>query len=431
MKIKSKPIIFATIVVLLLYLIILNLKCRPIIVGDTLVNLQSGILERREDITEFNVPEGIKYIGAFAFYGCTSLENVTLPDTVKSIRWEAFCNCINLEEIVLPDSLEVIENGAFLNCESIKKIKLQQKLTIIEDNTFSGCTSLESIDFPQNLDEIGVSAFSNCESLKEVNLPDDISNIEYEAFRGCMNLSKVKLPQNIKSIDKTSFNGTAFINKIKADENGCIYYGNVLLKCLSLKEHIDVKNTTRIIMGGAFEDNKKIKEVILPEGIIGIGDYVFKGCDNLESINLSSNIERIGMDSFENTKYLNNMSTDEYGCKYVGNLLLAYVDREINEIKIKEGTKLIAGNVFYNTENIKEIYIPKSVQYIGDQAFSMCSNIEKVEFEEGSKLESIENYMFFSSSLRVINLPHSLKKISRHAFGICNNLETIIIPENV
>ena len=137
------------------------------------------------------------------------------------------------------------------------------------------------------------------------------------------------------------------------------------------------------------------------------------------------------MGSFEDTKYLNNISVDENGCKYVGSLLLTYIDKGVDKIKVKDGTKLIAGNAFYNAENIKEVYIPKSVQYIGDQAFCRCYNIEKVEFEKDSKLESIENYMFFSSGLRVINLPHSLKKISRHAFGICNNLETIIIPENV
>ena len=125
---RSKQFIVAIIVVLLLYLIISNLKCRPIISGDTLVKLQSGILEKREDITEFDVPEGIKYIGAFAFYGCTNLKNVTLPDTVKIIREKAFCNCISLEEIILPNSLERIENGAFLNCKSLKNIKLPEKL---------------------------------------------------------------------------------------------------------------------------------------------------------------------------------------------------------------------------------------------------------------------------------------------------------------
>jgi len=430
-KPKSKQITFAVILVLLLYLIISNLKCRPIISGDTLVKLQSGILERREDITEFNVPEGIKYIGAFAFYGCTSLENVTLPSTVESIRWKAFCNCINLEEINLPDGLEVIENGAFLNCESIKKIKLPQKLTIIEDNTFSDCTSLESIDFPQNLDEIGVSAFSNCESLKEVNLPDEISNIKYDAFQGCTNLEKVKLSKNIKSVSKGIFEGTAFIDKIKADENGCIYWENVLLRCLPLKEYIEIKGNTRVIAGGAFEDNKIIKKVSLPNELIGISTSAFGNCENLEDMNLPSSIERIGIESFENTKYLNNLPTDDYGCRYVGSLLLAYADKGVDKIKIKDGTKLIAGNTFHDAKSIKEVYIPRSVQYIGDQAFSFCSNIEKVEFEEDSKLESIERYVFQNcSSLRNINLPKNLKKILHWTFVLCD-FKTIRIPENV
>ena len=427
---KSKQIIVAVIVVLLLHLIISNLKCRPIISGDTLVNLQSGIIERREDITEFNVPEGIKYIGAFAFYGCTSLENVTLPDTVKSIRWEAFCNCINLEEINLPESLEIIEGEAFRNCKSLKNINLPQEITMIEDETFSDCTSLETINFSRNLDEIGVGAFSNCQSLKEVVLPDNVTIIGYQAFHECTNLEKVKLSKNIKFISEEVFEGTAFIGKIKADENGCIYLENVLLKSLPLKEQVEIKEGTRVIAGGAFEDNKIIKKVSLPNELIGIGDRGFYNCENLEDIDLTSDIESIGIGAFVNTKYLRRLSEDEYGCKYTENILLTYTDKDISKIKIKDGTRLIAGNAFYGIDSIKEVYIPNSVRYIGVQAFESCHNLEKVEFEEGSRLETIERDIFSGSGLRVINLPQSLKKISHYAFGLCD-FESIRIPENV
>ena len=349
---RSKQFIVAIIVVLLLYLIISNLKCRPIISGDTLVKLQSGILEKREDITEFDVPEGIKYIGAFAFYGCTNLKNVTLPDTVKIIREKAFCNCISLEEIILPNSLERIENGAFLNCKSLKNIKLPEKMIIIEGNTFSGCTLLENIDLPQKLTEIKTSAFEDCKSLRKLVLPNSIKSIENYAFKNCSSLEEIKAPENIKSIGEDIFEGTAFLTQAQTEEDGGIYWGRVLLKYTLLKESVKIKKFTKVIAAKAFRDNKTIKNIELPEGLLEIGNTAFAYCESLEDINLPTSIEKVGLDIFEGTKYLKKLQVDEYGCKYSENILLEYKTKGIDKIKIRENTRIIAGNVFYKAEDI-------------------------------------------------------------------------------
>ena len=92
----------------------------------------------------------------------------------------------------------------------------------------------------------------------------------------------------------------------------------------------------------------------------------------------------------------------------------------------------IAPLVFWNPEYLKSLTIPTTVTYICDYAFSNCSNLEKVIFEEGSQLKTIDRCAFFDcSSLKEIELPESLEVMTGLTFWRCSSLESIHIPENV
>ena len=57
------------------------------------------------------IPEGVKKIGASAFYWCTNLKSVTLPSTLEFIDSDAFSLCENLSEIIIPDNLTKLKWG--------------------------------------------------------------------------------------------------------------------------------------------------------------------------------------------------------------------------------------------------------------------------------------------------------------------------------
>lgn len=42
---------------------------------------------------EIIIPEGVREIASYAFYGCSSLEKLTIPETVNIIGEYAFENC--------------------------------------------------------------------------------------------------------------------------------------------------------------------------------------------------------------------------------------------------------------------------------------------------------------------------------------------------
>ena len=61
----------------------------------------------------------VKYIGASAFSGCTSLKSITIPDSVTSISYNAFYNCLNLTKVIIPKTVISIDKSAFNNSKNV------------------------------------------------------------------------------------------------------------------------------------------------------------------------------------------------------------------------------------------------------------------------------------------------------------------------
>ena len=77
-------------------------------------------------------------------------------------------------------------------------------------------------------------------------------------------------------------------------------------------------------------------------------------------------------------------------------------DFEGNQYTVNE----IYSDAFYSNTNLEEITIPASIKIIGARAFSGCSNLNKVIFNKGSKLTTIEEFAFSDcSNLSSVDIP--------------------------
>jgi surface antigen bspA-like len=453
-----------------------NLKCKKIIEDNIFLGIEDGILEKRENIKKIEIPDGVTDIGDRVFYNCTNLENITIPETVKTIGFHAFDNCVKIKDIKLPDNLEVIQTGAFYNCISLKKIEIPKGVSAVYTKVFSDCRSLEDIVFLGNIGEIEDSAFEGCEKLKTIKLPESLEKIDELAFNNCSSLSDINIPEGIKAVGEDAFSGTDVLKKTDIDEYGCAYMGKVLIYSKEEKEYIKIKDTTKVIADGVFDDYENLKqvefpnslerignnsfrscksleEISIPEGVKSIGesafmysglkkvdlpdtvvdidDYAFMECIHLSEINLPKNIENIGRWCFDNTDYLLDMESDEYGCKYVGDILLGCTGKGAKRIKIRDGTRMIATGAFEDSEFIEGVYIPNSVEIMGGYVFYNCFDLKEVYFQEGSRLSELKPVTFGQCiSLEEIELPENLKKIQEHVFINCA-FKTITMPENV
>lgn len=99
-----------------------------------------------ENITDIIIPNGVKSIGNYAFYGCDALTSVTIPNSLTNIGESAFAYCDGLTSISIPNSV-----------------------VNIEDDAFKGCHYLENVTIGISVENIGMSAFENCNKLSTIN----------------------------------------------------------------------------------------------------------------------------------------------------------------------------------------------------------------------------------------------------------------------
>lgn len=107
---------------------------------------------------------------------------------VLGILDNAFAHRTGITKVYLLNGLISIGAGAFEGCTSLEEIEIPETVTRIEANAFRDCKALETLVLNEGLLEIGAGAFAGCENLKEVILPDSVTYINTDAFAGCYNL---------------------------------------------------------------------------------------------------------------------------------------------------------------------------------------------------------------------------------------------------
>ena len=219
-----------------------------------------------------------------------------------------------------------------------------------------------------------------------------------------------------------------FQYKIEDDNSCTITDYDGMASSLSIPSTIN-GHTVKQIDTGALSDNRIITSVTIPNGVTTIGFSAFNGCIKLEKIKLSSNLDTVCENAFNNTKWFNNQSN---GLVYVGKVAYKYKgDMPRNtKITVKSDTVSISESAFKDCANLTDILIPSSVKHIDKYAFYNCQGLTKLNFNDG--IERIENDAFGScEKLTSVNFSETLKSIGAFAFVECKKLSEITIPQSV
>ena len=155
--------------------------------------------------TEFSVPDTVKTIGDFAFYGAKVLESVDIPDSVIAINTNAFGECSGLKEVVIPDSVTSMGEAVFYKCTSLEKVKLSVNITSPNPAVFQYCSSLKEVVLPESMKFISFFMFSYCKEITNIVLPDKLNSVLRSAFQNCDNLKNITVPKNVTTIQDYAF----------------------------------------------------------------------------------------------------------------------------------------------------------------------------------------------------------------------------------
>ena len=145
--------------------------------------------------TELNLPadhNGKEYVlYDYAFYGNSTIEEVTIPVKVTEIGQSAFYNCSALTKVTIGDGVKTINREAFYSCKKLKHVEFGKNIVTIGRNAFFECQRLESIELYDAVTTIGDGAFSECSQLKNVTLGKGVQSIGDEAFFNCVRFTEL------------------------------------------------------------------------------------------------------------------------------------------------------------------------------------------------------------------------------------------------
>ena len=243
------------------------------------------------------IPDTVTSIGAYAFYGCSKLLNVSMTSNIENIETYAFGNCENLNNIVLPESIKTIGTAVFAGCKRLENITIPTSITNISSNAFNGCTSLNNIVLPESINYIGTYAFGGCTSLNSIKLPEGIGYIGEGLFYGCTSLNSIEMPEKISSIGINAFSGCKNLSSIVLPESVKTIGNSAFYGCTNLSDIIIPQRVTSI-GNSTFYKCIALNNIVLPENIKTIGNFAFYGCTNLRYIYFEGDAVNIGSNAF-------------------------------------------------------------------------------------------------------------------------------------
>lgn len=141
-------------------------------------------------------PDGLEIIEDQAFERA-SIKNIGLKEGLKSIGAAAFYNLTSLEQIYIPNTVTKIGKRAFTG-SSISKLNIPKSINEIPEECFK-LSRVKEITIPGNVKTIGPNAFANCQELRQVTLEEGVTSIGPNAFANCPKLSIVDVPKSVTS----------------------------------------------------------------------------------------------------------------------------------------------------------------------------------------------------------------------------------------
>lgn len=175
----------------------------------------------------------------------------------------------------------------------------------------------------------------------------------------------------------------------------------------------------------AFEGNKTLNSIILPDCVIEIGESAFASCTGLHEIVIPSSIQTIGANVFISSKNIKYNITDlSAWCKivrpyispnaYQSTLFLNNV--EVVDLVIPNDVTIIQSYSFSDFKNIKSVTIHDQVESIKPRAFSSCKKLEEVVIGDG--VTTIDEEVFYLSNVKRVKIGKNVKFIERLAFFV-------------
>lgn len=388
----------------------------------------SGAFGYCQNLKSVYMSDNVKRLGANIFNNCPSLTDVRLSENLCEIPYFAFDQCESLENITIPDSVTEISYYSFSGTAALKNQKGNVKYIdnwVIE---YSG----ENVEIKDGTVGIASAAYQissydeddNYIDLTTLTLPDTLKHVPY--YLNAKNLTTVNASDEVKKLCSLYLYETPWGKEnVEAEhlDNGLVIVDNVVVDGQSCSGDVVIPEGVTRIKSGAFFDwtnydwenpddgSNAIRSIKLPNSIKVLDNNIFFGLKYCEKIEFPENLEYLGLIfgdkyaavagssvdidelalpetltyvdpyTFDTMKigtliYPSSITTLEEGISQGGWLTPNF--KSVNTIIYPEGLEMIPDCVANQCE-LKKVYIPASVTYIGGIAFA-GNEVEDIYF---------------------------------------------------
>ena len=228
-------------------------------------------------------------------------------------------------------------------------------------------------------------------------------------------------------------------------------------ECAQAKVKTTIKNGVCIVSGkGAMTDdtsyNKKIKKVIIKDGVTSLPEEAFAGCLKLKEISIADSVKSIGACAFMQTDLRE--ITIPNSVKKLGNSVLSSC-KKLTKVKMPGNVKIIYGSdeyfpVFqFDVDSpVKTIELTSSLNL---EIFMYLSTENIVVSKNDPKYTSIDGLLYTKDGKSLVRIPNLRKKAviaddceefcttavewagddNGDPYMGCEDLKTIVLPESI
>ena len=303
---------------------------------------ESPFFEYADDINTIDIGEEVTRIGSNAFSG------------------------INAKTLYIRDGIKEIGNGAFAYSTIDTIIWFNSKLETIGDGAFAMCEKLTKFDPPSSLKTIGARAFYGCTALNHVYLKSGLETIGNDAFASNKALTYIVIPVTVTKVGDRAFmcpttnHFTAVIYGANTEFGNQVFDYNDF----SGRLYLTVICRKDSVAADKFTSKCVYIENLATFGYIGYGDTPY------DDTGIFWYLDKNGTLTFVGSGEMKPLKTEgyEYPEPEFRNDIYEYRNM-VKQIVIREGITSIPDDMFGVLPNLKGVFIPDSVTYIGTGNF--------------------------------------------------------------
>ncbi len=316
----------------------------PTVYGDDM--LPKRALSNNKSIRTLILPESINRIGEGAVSNIQIINVLVIPNSVKRIDACAFGYIAEKNlEIVMPDSLEYIGDEAFYHSQFKCELKLPNTLRHIGAGAFSDASNFYGhFRLPDNLEHLGTGWYEDEGAF--AGLGSESQNITGD----------IVIPKTLTEIPNGAFNGIGFAKGTTLTlHDGITKIGTFAFANLKFNAPIRLPESLTVVHANAFTYCRMQGNLSLPKNLSFIGDGAFRGAEDLSSgligdLIIPKNISVINRGIFNGQGF--------------------------TSVTIPDNVTMIRHEAFKGLEYVKTISIGKNIDYLGDEAFAYCHNLQ-------------------------------------------------------